>query len=69
MKFSQVEFSAVLASVLRRVRVGLVEDGRGEVEKEKERERVMRVLRDSVAEPLLLHVREPEKLCIRVTER
>jgi hypothetical protein len=57
MKFSQVEFCAVLSSVLRRVKV------RGE------KEGVLKVLRDSVAEPLLLHIRRPEDLRIQIIER
>jgi cytochrome P450 len=57
MKFSQVEFCAVLSSVLCKVRV------RGE------KEEVLKVLRDSVAEPLLLHVKRPEELHIQVIER
>mgnify|MGYP003629404283 FL=1 len=69
MKFSQVEFCGVLGSVLARVRVDLAVDGEGTEAWGKERERVLDVLRDSVAEPLLLHVRRAEELRVRMTER
>ena len=67
MKFSQVEFCSVLSSVLEKVRVEVVcQDG------EKVRvagQKVMSILRDSCADPLLLHVRQPEKLKLRFIER
>lgn len=66
MKFSQVEYTAVLASVLKRVRVGLAGEGADEQEA---REKVLSVLKDSCAEPLLLHVRKPEELWVRFEER
>ncbi|KAH7061668.1 cytochrome P450 [Paraphoma chrysanthemicola] len=70
MKFSQVEFCGVLGSVLSRVRVGLDTDAEvGTREWEKEKERVLGVMRDSVAEPLLLHVRKGEELRVRFSER
>lgn len=70
MKFSQVEFTAVLASVLRRMKIDVVvdEDDKDDA-LEKANARVLDVLKDSVAEPLLLHVREPEKLSMRMVER
>jgi cytochrome P450 len=55
MKFSQVEFCAVLVGVLRRCRVV------------GEKECVMRVLGDSVSEPLLLHVQGEVR--VKVGER
>jgi len=67
MKFSQVEFCGVLSSVLKKVRVEVVcQDG------EKvgvAGQKVMSILRDSCADPLLLHVRQPEKLELRFIER
>lgn len=57
MKFAQVEFCAVMSCVLRKVRVV------------GEKEGVMRALRDSVADPLLLHVRRPEALKVEIVER
>lgn len=59
----------MLGSVLARVRVDLAVDGEGTEAWGKERERVLDVLRDSVAEPLLLHVRRAEELRVRMTER
>ncbi|RMZ73656.1 cytochrome P450 3A7 [Pyrenophora seminiperda CCB06] len=67
MKFSQVEYCGVLSSVLQRVRVEVVGDS--EEDKDKARERVMSVLRDSCADPLLLHIRRPEKLKLRILQR
>ncbi|KAK1917835.1 hypothetical protein P3342_000552 [Pyrenophora teres f. teres] len=61
MKFSQVEFCGVLSSVLRRVRVEAVGEGG--------KDNILSVLRDSYAEPLLLHVRQPEKLELRILQR
>jgi cytochrome P450 len=61
MKFSQVEFCAVLSSILRKVRV--------EVVSEDVREKTLSVLRDSYADPLLLHMRRPEELELRIVER
>ncbi|KAF7455017.1 CypX Cytochrome P450 [Pyrenophora tritici-repentis] len=61
MKFSQVEFCGALSSVLRRVRVEAVGQGG--------KDNIMSVLRDSHAEPLLLHVRQPEKLELRILQR
>jgi len=67
MKFSKVEFCSVLSSVLEKVRVEVVcQDG------EKvgvAGQKVMSILRDSCADPLLLHVRQPEKLKLRFIER
>jgi len=67
MKFSQVEFCSVLSSVLKKARVEVVcRDG------EKvgvTGQKVMGILRDSCADPLLLHVRQPEKLELRFIER
>jgi len=68
MKFSQVEFCGVLGSVMRRVRVEVVGDG-GEEEKAKASEKLLSVLRDSCAEPLLLHIRQPEELKVRFLQR
>lgn len=61
MKFSQVEFCAVLSSVLRRVRVDVVSD--------EARLKVFSVLKDSCADPLLLHVRRPAELELRIVMR
>ncbi|KAH7068503.1 cytochrome P450 [Paraphoma chrysanthemicola] len=70
MKFSQVEFCGVLGSVLAKVRVGLDTDAEvGTREWEKEKERMLGVMRDSVAEPLLLHIRKGEELRVRFSER
>jgi cytochrome P450 len=67
MKFSQVEFCSVMTSVLKRIRVEVV---CGECEKaDVAKQRVLSILRDSCADPLLLHVRQPEKLELRVIER
>ena len=67
MKFSKVEFCSVLSSVLEKVRVEVVcQDG------EKvgvAGQKVMSILRDSCADPLLLHVRQPEMLELRFIER
>ena len=67
MKFSQVEFCGVLSSVLKKVRVEVpCQDG------EKvgvAKRRMMGILRDSCADPLLLHVRQPEKLEVAFVER
>ncbi|KAF2026139.1 cytochrome P450 [Setomelanomma holmii] len=63
MKFSQVEFCAVLGSVLKSIRVDLVRDT------VQGRERMWGVLRDSVAEPLLLHVRRGEEVRLRTVPR
>jgi len=68
MKFSQVEFCGVLGSVMRRVRVEVCGE-EGEEEKAKASERLLSVLRDSCAEPLLLHVRQPEELKVRFLQR
>lgn len=67
MKFSQVEFVGVLVGILGRVRVGLVDNGKGE--SEGERKRLLGVLGDSCADPLLLHIRKPEEVRIRVEKR
>jgi hypothetical protein len=67
MKFSQVEFCAVLSSVLRKIKVEIVVK-EGE-EMETARQNVLDVLKDSCAEPLLLHVRQPEELELRILER
>jgi cytochrome P450 len=70
MKFSQVEFCAVLANVLGKVEVGLDVQGKeGEVEWDVEKERIKSVLRDSVADPLLLHVNQPEELRLKIMKR
>jgi cytochrome P450 len=61
MKFSQVEFCAVMSSILRKVRVETVT--------EDARERMLNVLKDSDANPLLLHLRRPEELELRIVER
>ena len=67
MKFSKVEFCSVLSSVLEKVRVEVVcqDDEKVGVAGQK----VMSILRDSCADPLLLHVRQPEKLELRFIER
>ena len=67
MKFSQVEFCRVLSSVLKKVRVEVVCQKGEKVEAV--RKKVVSVLRDSCADPLLLHVRQPEKLELRSIER
>jgi len=67
MKFSKVEFCSVLSSVLNRIRVEMVcQDGK---KVGVAGQRVMSILRDSCADPLLLHVRQPEKLELRFLER
>jgi cytochrome P450 len=67
MKFSQVEFCGALSTILKRVRVDVVCEEGGEVQQA--RQKMMGVLRDSCADPLLLHVRRPEKLELTIIER
>ena len=67
MKFSQVEFCAVLASVLNKVRVGLRVEA--DEKHEAEKARLLSVLNDTIAEPLLLHVRRPEELWLQIAQR
>lgn len=70
MKFSQVEFTAVLANIVKKVKVGLVVDkNEGEALWEREKHRIMDVLGDSCADPLLLHIRKPEGLRLRIAVR
>lgn len=67
MKFSQVEFAGVMASVVREVKVEVATGVDGSEDEAKAK--VLEVLRDSCAEPLLLHVRQPEKLELRMLRR
>jgi hypothetical protein len=67
MKFSQVEFCSVLSSVLKRVRVETV--CREDENVEMARQKVMDIIKDPCADPLLLHVRRPEQLELRIIER
>jgi cytochrome P450 len=67
MRFSQVEFCGVLCNVLKRVRVEIVCEEHENVEMA--RQEVVGILMDSCADPLLLHVRRPEKLELRIIER
>ncbi|KAG9186259.1 hypothetical protein G6011_02815 [Alternaria panax] len=67
MKFSQVEFCGVLSNTLKSVRVESVcgDDENAETTRQK----IVFVLEDSCADPLLLHVRQPEKLELRISKR
>ena len=67
MKFSQVEFCSVLSTVLEGTRVETVCGEDEEVNTA--RQKVMDILKDSCADPLLLHVRQPEKLELRIFKR
>ncbi|RYN62852.1 hypothetical protein AA0118_g5274 [Alternaria tenuissima] len=67
MKFSQVEFCSVLSTVLKGTRVETVCGEDEEVNTA--RQKVMDILKDSCADPLLLHVRQPEKLELRIFKR
>ncbi|KAH8732658.1 cytochrome P450 [Phaeosphaeriaceae sp. PMI808] len=67
MKFSQVEFCAVLARLMSSVKVTL-DDSVGK-SREQEKKRLAGVLRDSIAEPLLLHVRRPGEVKLKIVKR
>jgi cytochrome P450 len=67
MKFSQVEFCCVLSNVLKTVRVDTVCGESWSVETSKKK--VLDILEDSCADPLLLHMRRPELLELRIIER
>jgi cytochrome P450 len=67
MKFSQVEFCGALSTILKKVRVDVVYEEGGQVQVA--RQKMMGILRDSCADPLLLHVRRPEKLELKIIGR
>ena len=69
MKFSQVEFTAVIASVLRKARVRVVVEGEEPEAEERAKERLRSVMLDSRAEPLVLKMRRPGDVWLRFEER
>lgn len=69
MKFSQVEFTGVLSTVLRRAWIAPSVKGGGDVDEAVARDAVHRLVKDSHLIGATISIRRPEELCLKVTRR